>query len=97
MAMDTAAVRASLEGLDGREFAGPQTSEADRSAVRIAADHQFGAYVFRAALSYAVGLTESGRVEEATDAVEWAERFARDAELGDEHLERLDEIRERLP
>ena len=95
--MDTATVRHSLADLDGREFAGPQTSESDRSAVRVAADHQFGAYVFHAALRYAIVLAEDDRVDGAAAVIDWAERFARDAEVGDGYLQLLDEVREKLP
>jgi hypothetical protein len=81
--LDTAATWRSLRGVDGRDFADPGVTAADRSAVRLASDAQRGMplHVAWIAVLYGEALVDAERLFEAQQVLEWVRRFARDAAL----------------
>lgn len=93
--VDRAATRAAMSAIVAREFAAPEVSPQDRSAVRRAAARGRGIakVVLYTAVPYVeAALTASDRAG-AEDAVRWAERFADEAGLLAEHRGLVDSLR----
>ncbi|HZF25094.1 MAG TPA: hypothetical protein VEZ88_02445 [Steroidobacteraceae bacterium] len=84
--VDTAGVRRSLRGIEGRDFADPIVTPTDRSAVRIASASEKGMQLHLAwiAVIYGEELIRAHRLEDARDILEWVRRFAQDGALDNE-------------
>ena len=82
-AIDTAATWKSLRAVDGRDFADPDVTAADRSAVRLASASHRGMplHVVWIAVVYGGALADAERLFDAQQVLEWLRRFARDARL----------------
>jgi hypothetical protein len=93
---DTAAMRAALSAVAGVDFASPEVSSTDRSAVRMAAASGRGlaSVVLHTALRYASLMLEAERVGEGRAMIEWSERFVNDAGLAMEHGAAIERVQE---
>ncbi len=94
-APDTASIRRALSDVRAADFAGPEVSPADRSAVRVSAasGRPIASGVLLVALRYASSLLDAGRQRDAETMIEWSERYVRETSLGPEHRERVDSLR----
>jgi len=90
---DTAAMRASLQGIRDDEFAGPWAGPRDRSPVHRLYSKHVVANVTGMAVTYADWLIRAGRVAEGERVLEWAEKFEPKTELGPVHTQRIAELR----
>jgi tetratricopeptide (TPR) repeat protein len=96
-AVDTSAMRRALADVTGRDFAGPEVSLADRSAIRMsaAAHHTLALAVLWTALRYSAAMLDAGDGAEAARALDWADAFVKDAGLGQEQREMVQHGRQR--
>lgn len=96
-AADTSAMRRALTDVKAGDFAGPEVSPADRSAIRVSAAgrHALATAVVWTALRYSAAMLDAGNGAEATRALDWADAFVKDAGLGQEQREMVQRWRAR--
>jgi hypothetical protein len=96
-AADTSLMRRALADVRGGDFAGPEVSPADRSAIRMAAAVQrpLTTSVLWVGLRYASAMLDAGARAEAGRALDWADAFVKGAGLGQEQREMVQHVRER--
>ncbi len=94
-AADTASMRRALSEITISDFAGPEVSPRDRSAVRISAAVHRGmaTSVLHIAVRYAFALIGAERLPEADEMIEWSERFVTETGLGSEQREMVEELK----
>jgi len=93
---DTAAIRASLQGIDAGAFTGPWVSDQDRSPIRRVFTKNIVRNVTHAALVYAEALMKKDRNSEADRWVRWADRLDKESELGPVFTERISRLQEEI-
>jgi tetratricopeptide (TPR) repeat protein len=90
---DTSMLRVSLSGIDPEEFSGPLVSEQDTSPVRRVFTNQLVENITAAALVYSESLIEAGRIADAKDMLDWAEKFEKKTEHGPTFTDRIAELK----
>jgi tetratricopeptide (TPR) repeat protein len=95
-AADTAAMRRALADVSASDFAGPEVSPADRSAVRMAgtAHRGLATGVLSVALRYTEAMRDAGREADATRMLAWADDFVKAAGLGPDQRQMIQRVRE---
>ena len=90
-AADTSALRRALADVASGDFAGPEVSPADRSAIRMSAAvrRPLTSHVLATAFGYSGVMRSVGDSVEATRALAWADSFAREVGLSEEWREML--------
>ena len=94
--VDAASVRIAMEAVSGGDFSTAEVSPQDRSAIRRLAARNRGLarVVLHTGYRYAQAMIESGDVEGAAEAVEWADKFANGAGLEGDHREVVEMMKE---
>lgn len=92
--VDVGSVRSSLEGIDIEDFAGPYTSQWDRSPVRHANSRHLADNPMAVALRCAEAALERGDREVAGEVLDWAERYRAHVDTSDRFGEQLESLRE---
>lgn len=95
-AVDTAAVRRSLESIDPDEFSGSCVSVLDHSPVRITYSDQLVSNVTVTAMQYAMALIDAGRASDAFDVLTWAEEFEKGTAAGPVHAGLIADFKKRI-
>ncbi len=93
---DPAALRASLAAIEPRDFAGPWTSETDRSPVRRVTTYRLAGNVSYSALVLAEELIDAGNRGEASRVLDWVKTFENETELGPIFDDQVAELRGRI-
>jgi hypothetical protein len=94
--IDLELVRLAMEDASGSDFSSPEVSPQDRSAIRkqAASNRGLARVVLHAGYRFFEAMIESGDVEAAWKAVEWAEQFASDAGLEGDHRQIVERMKQ---
>lgn len=92
-AVDTATIRASLNGIKPGAFLGPWVAGEDRSPVRRVYTKYLARNITAAAITCAGELARGGRTRDAEGVLEWADGFERDTEVGPTFTKEIEELR----